>query len=426
VNARGFPPARDFLRGLFDAAVAAAQPAAVIGPHLPAVPAGRTIVLGAGKAAASMAAALEARWEGKLEGLVVVPYGHGVPTQWVEVAEAAHPVPDENGLAASQRILELARAAASDDLVICLLSGGASALLALPAARITLADKQRVNQQLLRCGAPIDAMNVVRKSLSAIKGGRLGAAIAPAAAVTLLISDVPGDSPSVVGSGPTVVDRGATAQAALAVVERYRLDLPDNVRSALTANVPTSTLPDNQSVVLIATAQKSLEAAARHAQALGVRPLILGDAVAGEAQQVAQDMADIVRQIPPDSRPCVLLSGGETSVTLDAVSGAGGVRRGGRNAEFLLALAVALEDCQGVCALACDTDGIDGSEDNAGAIVDSTTFLRADESGIDPREHLVRHDSYGFFAALDDLVVTGPTLTNVNDFRAIYLPAPTH
>jgi glycerate 2-kinase len=249
----------------------------------------------------------------------------------------------------------------------------------------------------------------------------------------LLISDVPGDSPGVVGSGPTVVDRGATAQAALAVVERYRLDLPDNVRSALTANVPTSALPDNQSVVLIATAQKSLEAAARHAQALGVRPLILGDAIAGEAQQVAQDMADIVRQIPPDSRPCVLLSGGETSVTLDAVSagqkagrGARGAGRGGRNAEFLLALAVALEDCQGVCALACDTDGIDGSEDNAGAIVDSTTFLRADERGIDPREHLVRHDSYGFFAALDDLVVTGPTLTNVNDFRAVYLAAPTH
>jgi hydroxypyruvate reductase len=412
---------RVFLRQLLDAAVSAALPDQVIGPHLPARPEGRTIVLGAGKAAASMAAALEQHWQGPLEGLVVTRYGHAVPTRYVEVVEAAHPVPDASGVVAAQRVLQLALSAGPQDLVICLFSGGASALLALPAAGVSLADKQYVNELLLRCGAPIDAMNVLRKRLSAIKGGRLGSAIAPAKALTLLISDVPGDSPQVIGSGPTVADPTATAQAAMAVVQRYGLDLPDNVLAVLQNNAAVEELPDNQSVVLVATPQQSLQAAARQAKIHGVTPRILGDAIQGEARVVAEDMAALVRGLAVDgkhlSRPCVLLSGGETSVTL---SGRGG--RGGRNTEFLLALALALEGCPEIYALACDTDGVDGSEDNAGAVIDPTSLRRASARGLDPRAYLDAHDAYGVFAALGDLVVTGPTLTNVNDLRAIYLP----
>lgn len=412
---------KEFLRELLDTAVAAAQPAQVIGPYLPSPPAGRAIVLGAGKAAASMAAALEDHWQGPLEGLVITRYGHGVTTRAVEVVEAAHPVPDASGVAASQRILSLARSAGPRDLVICLLSGGASSLLTLPADGVSLADKQRVNAALLRCGAPIDAMNLVRKRLSAIKGGRLAAAIAPAAALTLLISDVPGDSPAVIGSGPTVADPSATAEAALAVVARYELSLPAQVLAVLETNAAPATLPDNQHVALIATPGKSLDAAAQHARTHGITPLVLGDAIEGEARAVAGDMARVVRQVrdhgEPVARPCVLLSGGETSVTLAAQGG-----RGGRNSEFLLALAIALDDGPGVYALACDTDGIDGSEDNAGAIIDPGTSDRAVMHGVSAREHLEAHDAYGFFAALGDLVVTGPTRTNVNDFRAIYLP----
>ncbi len=407
---------RDFLLRLFDVAVSAALPQRVLAAHLPDPPAGRTLVLGAGKASAAMAAAVENHWAGDLAGLVITRDGHRVPTRRVEVVEAAHPVPDARGVAATRRVLALASAAGADDLVICLISGGASSLLTLPAPGISLAQKQRVNEMLLRCGAPIDAMNVVRKCLSAVKGGRLGAAIAPAASLTLLISDVPGDAPAVIGSGPTVADSDATAQAAFAIARRYGLELDAAVREAMTRNPAISSLPPNQRVVLTASPGASLKAAAASARAQGVAPVVLGDAIEGEARVVAREMAQIVRAWH-GKRPCVLLSGGETTVTLtDAVG------RGGRNAEFLLALCLELGGCPGVFALACDTDGIDGSEDNAGALVDPTSLQRARDRGVDALTQLNAHDAYGFFQATDDLVVTGPTFTNVNDFRAIYLP----
>ena len=410
-----------FLRSLFDAAVTAADPARCVPSHLPAVPRGRTIVLGAGKASAAMARAVEDNWPGALSGLVVTRYGQAVPCRAIEIVEAAHPVPDAKGRAAAGRILELARSAGADDLVLCLISGGGSALLALPADGVTLEDKQAVNRALLKSGAVISEMNCVRKHLSAIKGGRLAAAAWPARVVTLLISDVPGDDPAVIASGPTVPDPTTYADAR-AVIEKYGIAVPDAVRRRLAeakdeTPKPGDAIFSGADVRMVATPIASLAAAAKAARAAGVTPVILGDAIEGEAREVATVMAGIARAArrhgQPAAAPVVLLSGGETTVT---VRGQG---RGGRNAEFLLALAVALQGEAGVHAIACDTDGIDGSEDNAGGLIGPDTLARAAAKGLDCKARLADNDAYGVFAALDDLVVTGPTLTNVNDFRAI-------
>lgn len=407
---------RALLEELLREALGAALPERVVAAHLPPRPRGKTIVLGAGKAAASMARAVEDAWDGPLEGLVVTRYGHAVPTRHVEVVEASHPVPDAAGRDAAARILALAQAAGPDDLVLCLMSGGASALLSLPAEGITLEDKQAVNQALLRSGAPIDEMNQIRKRLSAIKGGRLAAAIAPARALTLLISDVPGDDPAVIGSGPTVPD-STTAAEVRALLARYAIEVPDRVLQVIDRNDSIGVLPPGQEVRLIATPQMSLEAAAARARAQGLSALILGDAIEGESRQVALVMAGIARQAvhhdQPAPRPCVLLSGGETTVTMR------GKGRGGRNTEFLLALALELGGLAGVHAIACDTDGVDGSEDNAGAVIGPDTIARARAAGLDPAAVLDGNDAYTLFEAVGDLVMTGPTLTNVNDFRAI-------
>jgi hydroxypyruvate reductase len=390
---------------MFDAAVAAAAPATALPPFLPRPPKGRTIVVGAGKASAAMAAAVEAHWPGPLSGLVVTRYGHAVPTERIEIVEAAHPVPDAAGQRAAASILELVQGLGADDLVLALISGGASALLALPTPGVTFEEKQALNRALLKSGASISEMNCVRKHLSQVKGGRLAAAAAPARVVALLISDVPGDDPSVIGSGPTVPDP-TTVEDARVVLAKYGIAAPASLSE-------TPKRLANSTTRLVATPQKSLEAAAEIARANGIAPLLLGDAIEGEAREVAKVMAGIARSCAahgaPVRPPCVLLSGGETTVT---VRGKG---RGGRNAEFLLALAVALESHPRIHALAADTDGIDGSEDNAGALIGPDTLAR----GPDAKARLADNDGYGFFAALDDLVMTGPTLTNVNDFRAI-------
>lgn len=411
------------LRRMFDAAIAAADPATCLPPHLPALPRGRTLVLGAGKAGGAMARAVEQHWPGPLSGLVVTRYGHGAPTERIEVVEAAHPVPDEKGRDAARRILELAHGLSADDLVLCLISGGGSALLALPAAGITLADKQAVSKALLKSGATITEMNCVRKHLSAIKGGRLAAACAPARVVTLLISDVPGDDPSVIASGPTVADPTTCAEA-LAILRKYRIDIPPAVLAHLEQAHDETPKPGdsrlaNAHTVMIATPNASLEAAADVARAAGVTPLILGDSLEGESREVALVHAGIARHAArhgqPARPPCVLLSGGETTVT---VRGQG---RGGRNAEFLLALAVALDGHPGIAAIAGDTDGIDGTEDNAGALLLPDSLTRAAAAGVNAKALLADNDGYSFFQALGDLVITGPTLTNVNDFRAILI-----
>jgi hydroxypyruvate reductase len=409
---------------MLQAAIDAASPDICVPPHLPTPPKGRTIVVGAGKAAASMARAVEAHWpaESPLSGLVVTRYGHGVgPLPRIEVVEASHPVPDAAGEQAARRMLAMLGGLTSDDLVLCLISGGGSALLCLPAPGVTLADKQAINRALLRSGAGIGEMNCVRRHLSAIKGGRLAAAAAPARVVSLLISDVPGDDPAAIASGPTVPDPTTLADAR-AVLERWRIDPPKPVRHALADPGNETPKPDHPAFAttetrLIATAQASLEAAATIAREAGVQPVILGDCIEGEAADVARVMAGIARQVArhgqPAPPPCVLISGGETTVT---VRGQG---RGGRNAAFLLSLAVALESHPGIHAIAADTDGIDGTEDNAGALIGPGTLARARAAGVDARAMLDDNDSYGFFSALGDLVVTGPTLTNVNDFRAI-------
>jgi glycerate 2-kinase len=411
----------ELLRAMFDAAIDAALPAKVVPSHLPSPPKGRTIVLGAGKASAVMAEAVEDHWEGALEGLVVTRYGHGVPCDRIEIVEAAHPVPDAKGRDAARRILELARSAGPDDLVLCLISGGGSALLALPADGLTLEDKQVVNKALLASGADIGQMNVVRRHLSAIKGGRLAAAAHPARVVSLLISDVPGDDPAVIASGPTVPDPTTFADAR-AVLAQYGIEPPAAVRAHLERAEEETPKPGDPRLaqttnLVIATPQRSLEAAAEVARDAGLAPLILGDAIEGEAREVAKVMAGIALQAArhgqPAARPCVLLSGGETTVT---VRGRG---RGGRNAEFLLALAVALNGHPGIHAIAGDTDGIDGSEDNAGAVVTPDTLARARALSLDAKAMLADNDGSGLFSALGDLVVTGPTLTNVNDFRAV-------
>ena len=422
-------PQRDLLIRMFQAAVDAAAPALCLPRHLPAPPRGRTVVVGAGKAAASMARAVEAHWpaDRPLSGLVVTRYGHGVgPLPRIEVVEASHPVPDAAGQAAAGRMLDMVRGLGADDLVLCLISGGGSALLALPAPGLGLADKQAVNRALLHSGAGIHEMNCVRKHLSAIKGGRLAAASSPAQVVTLLISDVPGDDPSVIGSGPTVPD-DTTLAGARAVLARWRIEPPDAVAAWLrnpAAETPKRDDPvfERTRTVMIATPQSSLEAAASVAREAGIAPVILGDAIEGEAAEVARVMAAIARQCAtygqPAPAPCVLISGGETTVT---VRGNG---RGGRNAEFLLGLAVALDGHPGMHAIACDTDGIDGTEDNAGALLSPSSLARAAALGLRARDRLGDNDGYGFFAALGDLVVTGPTLTNVNDFRAILVGPP--
>lgn len=409
------------LRALFDAAVAAAQPALSLAAFLPEAPRGRTVVIGAGKAATTMAQALDAAWPAALSGVVVTRHGQRQPCRRIEVLEAAHPVPDAHSVAAAARMLDAVRGLGADDLVICLISGGGSSLLVQPAAGLTLADKQAINRALLASGADIAAMNCVRKHLSAIKGGRLAAACAPARVVTLAISDVPGDEPAVIASGPTVADATSCTDA-LAILDRYRITLPPAVRAALEAGELETPKPDDPCFAhceyhLIATPMRSLEAAAAVARAAGVTPLILGDALEGEAAEVAKVHAGIARSIAQHGRPlaapCVLLSGGETTVT---VRGRG---RGGRNVEFLLALAVALDGHPRVHALAADTDGVDGAEDIAGALCDPTTLARARALGIDPKASLADNDGHGFFGALGDALVTGPTDTNVNDFRAI-------
>lgn len=411
------------LRSLFDAAVAAAQPALCLPPHLPPPPKGRTIVIGAGKASAAMARALEDHWHGPLEGLVVTRYGYELPCERIEIVQAAHPVPDAAGLVASQRIAQLVTGLTPDDLVIALISGGGSSLLVAPAEGLTLADKQAVNAALLASGASISEMNCVRRHLSGLKGGRLGALCHPAQLLTLLISDVPGDAPMDIASGPTVADSSTCLQA-LEIVQRYRIAMPDAMRQLLESGAGETVKPgdprlQNSSVRLITTPQIALEAAAVVARAAGITPYILGDSLEGEARDVAKTLAGITRQVAlhgqPFETPCVLLSGGETTVTLK------GQGRGGRNVEFLLALAVALDGLKGIYALAADTDGVDGIEEIAGAHLTPETLAKAWAAGMNPRSYLDSNDAHSFFQALGDSVVTGPTLTNVNDFRAILI-----
>ena len=414
---------RQFLLSLFQSALGAVDAGTLLAQHLPPPPRGRTVVIGAGKAAASMAAGVERHWQGELSGLVVTRYAHGAPTQHIEVVEAGHPVPDAAGVEAAERMLKLVEGLTEDDLVLCLMSGGGSALLSLPAPGITAQEKRDINRALLRSGAPIGEMNCVRRHLSSIKGGRLALACYPARVVTLVVSDVPGDDPAVVASGPTVPD-GSTVRDALAILERYAIPVSDAVRGLLSDPARAAPKPDDprlarNETIVIATAQGALEAAAQAARAAGITPLILSNSIEGEARDVASVHAAIARQVlehgQPIASPCVILSGGETSVT---VRGQG---RGGRNAEFLLALALALDGQPGVHAIACDTDGIDGTEDNAGAVLAPDTLARAAQQGLDARAMLGDNDGYSLFSALGDLVVTGPTRTNVNDFRALLI-----
>jgi glycerate 2-kinase len=414
---------RALLRRMFDAAIASAQPALCVPPHLPPPPLGRLIVIGAGKASAAMARTVEENWSGPLSGLVITRYGYAVPCEHIDIVEAAHPVPDAAGMHAAQRMLERVGALREDDLVLCLFSGGGSALLPLPAPGLTLELKQVVSRALLACGATISEMNCVRRHLSAIKGGRLAAACHPARVLTLLVSDVPGDRPIDIASGPTVADPTTCADA-LAIVRRYGIELPGPVREVLESGRGESVKPGDprlarSDVRVIATPQMALEAAARVARAAGIAPYILGDAIEGEARDVGKAFAGVALQVAersqPFGAPCVLLSGGETTVT---VRGGG---RGGRNVEYLLSLAIALDGHSRIYALAGDTDGVDGQEEIAGACMTPDSLARAGLLGLRPKEMLADNDAHGFFTALGDSVVTGPTLTNVNDFRAILI-----
>jgi glycerate 2-kinase len=412
---------RAFLEGLFHTACAAADPMQVLPRHLPPPPKGRTIVVGAGKAASKMALAVETHWKGPLSGVVVTRHGQRLPLERIEIIESAHPVPDRHAVEGAERVLAAVQGLGADDLVLCLISGGGSALMTLPAEGLTLDDKQAVTRALLRSGASIGEMNIVRKHLSGIKGGRLAAAAYPAQLVTLAISDVPGDDPAIIASGPTVADPSTFAHAR-AVLDRYAIALPDSVARHFEARRDESPKPGDprlarNRLVMIATPQMALEAAAAAVKKAQRNAVILGDALEGEAREVAKVHAGIAKSIArhghPAHTPAVILSGGETTVT---VRGKG---RGGRNAEFMLALAIALEDQPGIFAIAGDTDGIDGTEDNAAALVDPTTLSRARAMGLDPQAMLDNNDAYSFFKALGDLVITGPTYTNVNDFRAI-------
>lgn len=418
---------RALLRQMFDAAVAAAQPARCLGAHLPPAPKGRTLVIGAGKASAAMARAFEDLWTARdnspLEGLVVTRYGYEVPCRHSEVVQAAHPVPDAAGQQAAQRIRALVTGLTADDLVVALISGGGSSLLVAPGEGLTLQDKQAVNAALLASGATISEMNCVRRHLSGIKGGRLGVACHPAQLLTLLISDVPGDAPMDIASGPTVADATTCAQA-LDIIQRYQIQLTPAARQLLESGAGETVKPGDarlhaSQVRLITTPQLALEAAAEVAQAAGFTPYILGDSLEGESRDVAKVLGGMTRQVvrhgQPFKAPCVLLSGGETTVTIR------GQGRGGRNVEFLLALGLALAGTSGVYALAGDTDGVDGAEEIAGAILAPDTLARAWAQGMNPRSFLDNNDAHSFFQALGDSVITGPTLTNVNDFRAILI-----
>jgi hydroxypyruvate reductase len=417
---------RPLLRQMFDAAVAAAQPALCLPPHLPSKPKGRTIVIGAGKASAAMARALEDHWDGPLEGLVVTRYGYEVPCEKIEIVQAAHPVPDAAGLQATQRIRALVSGLDADDLVIALISGGGSSLLVAPGEGLTLADKQAVSSALLKSGATISEMNCLRRHLSGIKGGRLAAACHPARVLTLLISDVPGDSPADIASGPTVADASTCADA-LAIVARYGIDLPAAARTLLESGSGESIKPGDPRLASIEThiitaPQIALEAAAKVARDAGITPWILSDSMEGEARDIGKAHAAIARQVAlqgqPFKPPCVILSGGETTVTMR------GDGRGGRNVEFLLALGLALDGLPGINAIAGDTDGVDGVEEIAGALLTPDSLQRAWALGLKPRASLDNNNGHGFFQALGDSVITGPTLTNVNDFRAIVIEPP--
>jgi len=411
------------LRRMFDAAIASAQPAVCVPPHLPPPPRGRLVVLGAGKASAAMAQAVEDHWQGPLSGLVVTRYGYAVPCRSIEIVEAAHPVPDAAGLRAAERMLRLVSGLREEDLVLCLFSGGGSALLPLPLAGLTLELEQSVNRALLASGASISDINCVRRHLSAIKGGRLAAACHPARVLTLLISDVPGDRSIDIASGPTVGDP-TTSSDALAIASRYGIELPAPVREALESGRGESVKPGDPrlaraSVRMIAAPQMALEAAAAVAENAGIAVHILGDAIEGEARDVGKVFAAMALQVAgrnqPFTAPCVLLSGGESTVT---VRGSG---KGGRNVEFLLSLAIALEGHPRIHALAGDTDGVDGQEEIAGACIGPDSLARAASLGLRPKDMLANNDGHGFFGALGDSVITGPTLTNVNDFRAILI-----
>lgn len=415
---------RQFLNDLYSAAVDAVSAQQCMPAYLPKQSAkGRTLVIGAGKGAAAMAKVVEDTWPGKVEGLIVTRYGHGADCRQIEVVEAAHPVPDEAGRAAAGRMLEMVQGLTEDDLVLCLITGGGSALLSLPGEGITLEQKQALNKALLKSGATISEMNCVRKHLSAIKGGRLGLACAPARVVTLLISDVPGDDPGVIASGPTLPDPTTCAQS-LAILKKYNIEIPDNILQHLESGAGETPKPGDQRFArnehhVIATAQHALEAAAAKARAAGITPYILSNDLEGESRDVGSVHAALAKQVAnygqPFAKPCVILSGGETTVT---VRGKG---RGGRNAEFLLSLAASLNGAANIYALACDTDGIDGSEDNAGAIYQPDSIARAAKLGLHPKTMLENNDGYGFFSGLGDLIVSGPTRTNVNDFRAILI-----
>ncbi|HVI51584.1 MAG TPA: glycerate kinase [Candidatus Sulfotelmatobacter sp.] len=415
---------RAFLLDLFHAALAAADPAPRLKAHLPPRPKGRTIVVGAGKAAAVMAAAVEAAWDGPLSGLVICPYGHGAPTERIEIAEAGHPVPDIAGFKAATRMLALLENLTEDDLVLALISGGGSALMSLPAPGLSLDDKRLVNQGLLLSGAPISEMNCLRKHLSAVKGGRLALAAWPAPIHALIVSDVPGDDPSSIASGPTVADR-STSKEALEIVRRYKLEIPFAVVQFLKRQSEETPKPGDprlsrSTLSIIARPAESLMAAAEAARKAGVTPVLLGDAIEGEAREVARAMAGMAlsaaRLGMPANPPCVLLSGGECTVTVRSRG------QGGPNGEFALALALALEGRNNISAIACDTDGIDGMSGGAGAIILPDSLARARAKNIDPRAILAHNDSSGLFGPLEDLIITGPTRTNVNDFRAVFIP----
>ena len=427
---------RQFLEFLFQTAVTRALPLQSTATYLPPPPKGRTIVIGAGKAGGSMAQAVEALWplDAPLTGLVVTRYDHIPPrpeglASRIEIVEASHPVPDAAGLAAAQRILAMVQGSTKDDLVLCLISGGGSALLTLPADGLSLEDKQRINQQLLNSGANIGEMNCVRKHLSRIKGGRLAAACAPARVVTLTISDVPGDQPSVIASGPTVAD-ATTCADALAILKRYGIELPAPVLSQLESGALETPKPGDDAfngheVHLIATPQQSLEAAAVAARAAGLNAYILSDEMEGESREVGKVHAALARAVAtknqPFQKPCVILSGGETTVTIRKQAQRTPKGRGGRAGEFCMGLTLALQGQVGVFALAADTDGIDGVEDNAGAFVSPSTLERALAADMKLDHYLDRNDAYGYFERLGDLVVSGPTFTNVNDFRALLI-----
>ncbi|WP_432286908.1 glycerate kinase [Aminobacter sp. BA135] len=414
---------KQFLTSVFEAAVAAADPELTIRRHLPAKPKGRTIVIGAGKGSAQMAAAFEKAWDGPLEGVVVTRYGFAAPCERIRIVEASHPVPDANGLEAAKLLLQTISGLAEDDLVVALISGGGSALLPSPAGNLTLADEIAVNEALLASGAPISAMNTIRKHISGIKGGRLAAAAHPARVVSLVVSDIPGDNPALVASGPTVPDEASRADA-LRLIETYRIALPANVMAHINsaaADAPQPTDPRfaRNEVHVIASAAVSLDAAAEAARKQGVETVILSDAIEGEAREVGGVHAAIAREVAtrnrPFNKPVLILSGGETTVTLRAKG------KGGRNSEFLLAFAIGIDGLQGIDALAADTDGIDGSEDNAGAFADGSTVSRMHAASVDAKAMLAGNNAWTAFNSVGDLFVPGPTGTNVNDLRAILI-----